>query len=241
MAIDDSGRIFVLDPLAGTNGLGALFGVDATTGQRTLISDFGDPNKGALGFDPNHLAIDNSGNILVSNLDVGTGQVLFSIDPTSGQRTVISDFADPSQGPLGLAPRGIAVVPEPLTCDGKIVTIKGTPGNDILHGTNGDDVIHGLGGHDIISAGDGDDTVCGGDGRDIISGGNGRDRLFGNGGDDVLIGGDGNDRLFGGFQNDVLIGGNGNDSLNGGRDNDVCSGGSGTDSATNCETVGGVP
>ena len=36
--------------------------------------------------------------------------------------------------------------PVPLFCRGKLVTIPGTAGDDVLSGTDGDDVMHGLAG-----------------------------------------------------------------------------------------------
>ncbi len=41
VAVEASGNIIVIDPQAGTGGLGALLRVDPTSGARTLCSDFG--------------------------------------------------------------------------------------------------------------------------------------------------------------------------------------------------------
>lgn len=71
-----------------------------------------------------------------------------------------------------------------LECDGKAVTIKGTPGNDELVGTSGADVIHGLAGNDKIIGLGGNDTICGGRGRDLIRPGSGADVIFGGSGHD---------------------------------------------------------
>src|SRR4029077_3543976 len=54
-------------------------------------------------------------------------------------------------------------------CDGKHVSILGTPGNDVLVGTRHKDVIAGLGGDDIISGAGREDTICGGDGVDTVT------------------------------------------------------------------------
>ena len=108
LAIDASGKIIVIDPVAGTNGKGALFSVDPVTGFRTIVSDFGDPSQGPssvivgqqFGVD-----IDLSGSIYVTDGFGITGRgVLFSIDPVTGFRTIVSDFGDPSQGSLGRIP-----------------------------------------------------------------------------------------------------------------------------------------
>lgn len=84
------------------------------------------------------------------------------------------------------------------TCGGLAVTIRGTPGDDILVGSEGPDVIHGLEGNDVIDGLGGDDVICGGPGKDVLRGFDGDDKLYGQSGDDTLNGGDGNDRLYGG-------------------------------------------
>lgn len=119
------------------------------------------------------------------------------------------------------------------TCDGRIATIVGTEGPDLLVGTAGRDVIVGLGGNDTIRGLDGRDTICGGSGRDrifggrqadTIYGGDDGDRLFGQAGHDRLFGDRGNDRLNGGGGDDDLVGGNGRrDRLIGGSGDDACS------------------
>ena len=85
----------------------------------------------------------------------------------------------------------------PAYCDGKLATIIGTDGNDILEGSSNDDVIVGLGGSDKIKGKAGNDVLCGGDGNDDISGGLGDDKLFGESGDDLLNGNAGDDFLVG--------------------------------------------
>ena len=75
-------------------------------------------------------------------------------------------------------------------CGGKIVTILGTSGDDVIHGTDGSDVIHGLAGNDVIYGGKGNDVICGGDGDDHLIGGAGSDFLLGGRGNDKLSGGD---------------------------------------------------
>jgi Tol biopolymer transport system component len=129
--------------------------------------------------------------------------------------------------------------PKPsATCNGKVATIVGTPGNDVLVGTSGRDVIVGLGGHDRIRGLGGNDLICGGNGRDRINGGDGRDHIFGQfgtdrirgaAGKDVLEGGKGKDRLFGGKGKDRLFGDRGNDRLAGGPGKDSLKGGPGHD------------
>jgi Ca2+-binding RTX toxin-like protein len=96
-----------------------------------------------------------------------------------------------------LPPYSAAVVlgeaPSELRCRGKVVTVAGTPGADVLRGTPGGDVIAGLGGNDVIAGLGGNDLICGGAGDDRLYGGPGADRLFGGGGADLLAGGPGTD------------------------------------------------
>ena len=113
MAIDPAGNILVIDSRAGTNRRGMLFSVDPTTGLRTAISDFGDVSQGALGMDPEGIALDAAGAILVIDPAAGTGGngALFKIqDRSTGVRTVISDFGNTLQGERGVSPTGVAVV-----------------------------------------------------------------------------------------------------------------------------------
>jgi hypothetical protein len=111
VALGADGTILVLDVSAGTSGRGALFSVNPTTGQRTTLSDFGDPAQGALGENLQSLALGAAGNLLVVDDSGGTnaGGVLFSVNPTTGQRTILSDFGDPGQGALGAILRGVAL------------------------------------------------------------------------------------------------------------------------------------
>lgn len=143
--------------------------------------------------------------------------------------------------------------PGPAACGGRVPTIVGTSGDDVLRGGNGVDVIDGGGGNDVISGGNGDDVLCGGQGLDRVSGGNGDDTLVGGDGDDVLTGGNGDDtldgeggvdqlsggngvdRLTGAAGNDALVGGNGADALDGGDGGDTCVGGNGADTEVRCE------
>ena len=109
--------LVVADQRAGTlctpiSGCGALFVVDPVTGARTLLSDFGDSAQGALGASRLHgIAVEANGDLLVTDRDAGgSGRgLLFRVSPADGSRTIVSNFADPNQGPTGGEPSGVAV------------------------------------------------------------------------------------------------------------------------------------
>ncbi len=114
------GDILVLDPTAGTGGKGALFRVDPTTGDRTILSNFG---VGAnQGISPLGVAVEASGTILVIDSNAGTGGLgaLFRVDPTSGERTLLSNFGVGAN--QGSGPQGVAVYPVIPAPVGGVVT-----------------------------------------------------------------------------------------------------------------------
>ena len=127
----------------------------------------------------------------------------------------------------------------PTTCDGRVATIVGTEGPDVLAGTNGADVIAGLQGDDIIVGLGGDDVICGGLGNDTISGGGGFDIIFGAQGDDIIYaarGGRPGDRvdtrgarIFGGAGDDQIHGSTKWDRMQGGPGEDIMFGYEGRD------------
>lgn len=104
-------------------------------------------------------------------------------------------------------------------CHGKVATIVGTDGDDVLRGTPKRDVIWGGPGEDVILGGLGSDTICGGAGDD---------RIYGRRGNDLINGGAGTDRVYGGLGDDRLTGGPGEgDDVGGGLGIDTISGGPG--------------
>jgi cysteine-rich repeat protein len=105
------GDALVIDLLAGTNGEGALFSVNPTTGARTLLSDLGDPRQGPRGGDPVDVAVGIGGDIWVVEQDRNGFGALFRVNPVNGSRTVVSDFANASQGPLGDTGAGVVLGP----------------------------------------------------------------------------------------------------------------------------------
>jgi hypothetical protein len=118
VAIDANGFILVVDSLAGTDcfgfgGCGALFRVDRSTGVRTMISDFGNPAQGPLGgTGPNAMAIDTDGSILVLDNFAGTSGLgeIFRVNPTTGSRTILTDYGNAAQGTIGSVPADSGVV-----------------------------------------------------------------------------------------------------------------------------------
>jgi Ca2+-binding RTX toxin-like protein len=102
-------------------------------------------------------------------------------------------------------------------CLGRVRTIVGTPGPDVIHGTRGTDVIRGLRGNDKIFGGGGRDFICGGRGRDKIHGDRTSATTYGAPGDDVMSGGRGDDRILGegtfSARGDDFLGGPGDDYM----------------------------
>jgi hypothetical protein len=95
-----SNTALILDTGAGANGKGALFIVDSS-GFRTLLSDFGDSTQGPTGGHALRVAVVNNTEILVTDNAAGllSKGALFSIDPNTGFRTLLSDFAQTLEGP----------------------------------------------------------------------------------------------------------------------------------------------
>jgi Ca2+-binding RTX toxin-like protein len=117
------------------------------------------------------------------------------------------------------------VTPATGACDGRIATIGGTDGRDVITGTPGADVITAGSGPDTVDGRGGNDVICGGRGRDTLVGGKGADTIYGGDGSDQLRGGPRRDSLYAGAGADTLIGGEGPDVLQGGAANDALKGG----------------
>jgi Tol biopolymer transport system component len=116
-------------------------------------------------------------------------------------------------------------------CHGRVATLIGTPGPDVLTGTPRKNVVLALGGDDSIHTISEADVICAGRGRDTIdAGGSGE----GNSGSDLVLAGPGADRVVLGAElglalgeggNDLLIGSKGGETLRGGSGDDVLRGG----------------
>jgi len=98
-------------PTAPNDGL--LLSIDPVTGQRTVLSDFANPAQGPTGFAPFGVAFDVDGSMLVTDKGFGggSGTALWRVDPSTGTRTLVSDWASTAYGPRGRAPTGVGVAP----------------------------------------------------------------------------------------------------------------------------------
>jgi DNA-binding beta-propeller fold protein YncE len=112
LATDAAGGIWVAALFGSrTAGRGALFRFDPATGRETRVSDLGDVTQGPVELNARGMALEPSGHILLTAWGAGTTTHLVRVDLVTGVRTVLSDFRDAAQGPLGRAPIGIAVLP----------------------------------------------------------------------------------------------------------------------------------
>jgi hypothetical protein len=107
-------NILVVSPdgVGGTQGRGALHEVRFGDGFRTLLQNFSDGSQGALGEEPVSVAV--AGDVaMVLDILAGTGgaAALFRVDLRTGIRTVLSDFGNAGQGPLGSNPSDVAIEP----------------------------------------------------------------------------------------------------------------------------------
>jgi hypothetical protein len=96
--------IYVTDSEAGTNGSGALIRINPQDGTRTIASDFGNADQGQLGEDVSDLVFGGvgSGNFLITDDSLGTFPTqakLFSVNPGTGQRSVLTDCSNTALGP----------------------------------------------------------------------------------------------------------------------------------------------
>jgi hypothetical protein len=107
-----SGDILVVDQVGGRGNLGALILVNPRTGERRVLSDFGNKDQGDLGNgDLSSVAVGPAGQIYVSALFSGDpafeGGALFEVDPKTGKRKLLSNL---SQGDIrGFLYYGLAV------------------------------------------------------------------------------------------------------------------------------------
>ena len=166
-----------------------LLRLDLATGQITTVAGFSDIVA---------LAQLPDGGFLISNTDFGTGPSGAAIQRVGPGGSPITDFSTDANYSY---PHDIVV--EPARCGGKLPTVVGTDGPDVLQGSAFADVISGLGGRDTVQGLQGKDTICGGAGKDKLVGGKGKDQLFGGAGKDQLVGGKAKDKCVGGKGKDT--------------------------------------
>lgn len=97
-----NGDTLVLTTSLGAGG-GGLYSVDLITGQRTLLSDFGNADQGVTGVNPVDMAELPSGDIVVASDDV-----IFRVS-SDGSRQMIANFSDDLRGPVSGGAKSIAV------------------------------------------------------------------------------------------------------------------------------------
>jgi Ca2+-binding RTX toxin-like protein len=159
--------------------------------------------------------------LLEAGDDTNNAQTDFLPGPKEGRPNSVPPPERPCGGPCGGPGGGAGGAGGFTTCAGKLTTIVGTDGNDVISGTATTDVIAVGAGSDRVKGLAGKDTVCGGLGKDALVGGKGNDLLLGEGGKDTLKGGPGKDKLKGGPAADTLKGGPGKDKLKGGPGKDL--------------------
>jgi hypothetical protein len=109
--------VLVTDGSAGTNAQGALFTVDPSSGARTVLSDFGNTQQGWVDSNPQStpmsVTVSPSGSIyvLVQELSSGGGGAIVQVDPSTGYRTLITDFGTGTGSQSAIAPNGITWLP----------------------------------------------------------------------------------------------------------------------------------
>lgn len=102
------GIILLLTSSGGTDNDGVLFEVDAITGNRNIISDFGNVVQGPTA-NPRWIVVAPFGNTAYVLNPSNVDSAVFSVDLISGDRQIISDFSNPIQGPTETNVQGIAI------------------------------------------------------------------------------------------------------------------------------------
>lgn len=244
-------NILLTDQNAGSNGQGALFRIDGRTNQRTLLSDLGNPEQGPVQINSEAVVIERDGNVIVIEGDNPEASVL-RVDPVTGLRTLVSDFGDPSQGPIGISVGETGAI----EADGSLILVgnvrvhpEGEEEGEHSEEEEDEDVIKRVllrvnttTGERVIFSDFGDESqgLVGGPSHvaviasylglpAMVVGTDGDDVLQGTDGNDVIVGLGGDDVIIGGAGIDVLVGGKGDDILSGEDGDDVLVGGAGQD------------
>ena len=101
LGLDSDGSILVTDRgIGGGGNLAGLWSVNASTGFRTRITDSGTFYGHSA---PESVMLDAAGNIVMGDAEApfSVGGGLLRVDRGTGALTVLSDFSNPAQGPLG--------------------------------------------------------------------------------------------------------------------------------------------
>jgi hypothetical protein len=115
---------------------GALLKVNPN-GKRIMLSDFGNPSQGPIGGGALRAVawMSSSTQQTIYALDSFAGTLgrgaLFTVDPTTGHRSILSDFGTWSQGPVGKTQTGLVIVNRPLNTGFDIYVIDQFAG---IHG-----------------------------------------------------------------------------------------------------------
>lgn len=126
LALERSGSIVAgltwFAPVGASQDTGDLYRVNPTSGQRSLLSNFSNAAQGVTEVVPSTgITTDISGQILVNTRGTSTApaprDLLLRIDPTTGNRTVVSDFDNAAQGTPGRRLSGIALEPSGTSVD----------------------------------------------------------------------------------------------------------------------------
>jgi sugar lactone lactonase YvrE len=108
VTVEADGQILVVNGNGGTANRAVLVRIDPPTGDRRIVTDFGNDQQGPLGIDPRGVAVEADGQILVIDAQAGTSGAgeLVRIDPRTGVRTTLSNFgagANPGSNPSSVA------------------------------------------------------------------------------------------------------------------------------------------
>jgi hypothetical protein len=129
-------RWLITDANGGTDGRGALYEVDLTSGARTLVSDLGNPQQGPRGLYPEDvlyispaLLAPISGTLVVDPFG-GTDELgaVFKIW-SDGRRTLMADLGD-NHGPKGFYPTALAWRPGLLGLGGRLLVADSSAGTN---------------------------------------------------------------------------------------------------------------
>lgn len=111
VAIEADGDILVADTSAFSDSGGGVIRVDPATGARTTVSANGSPTGDPSFRDPQGVAVEADGDILVADMSALSefGGAVIRVDPVTGARTLVSANGSPVGGPSFADPALLAV------------------------------------------------------------------------------------------------------------------------------------